>query len=547
MIGTTTTLPRRPSPAPFRRLALGAVYVFASISTVGPLVAQGGEAAAGIPLYDGGVLGSYSWKISTQSAEAQAYFDQGVRLMYSYAPVDARRSFEEARRRDPSCAMCWWGEAWAMGPYFNGPMSPDDLIAADEAIGQAVRLAGSVPAVEAALIRAMDERYSASVPVDARRGLDSTYVREMENVHSRFPAHDDVATLYADALMLLEPRRGAWPMTKPAVLRIHEVLEEVLARNLGHPGACHAYVHATETTPKVTLAQPCADLLGASIPGASHINHMPSHTYNRVGRWGDATAANIIAWQSDLKAARGEGFAIYPAHNLHMLLFSASMDGQGAIAIQAAKDYAKLTPADGSGFLALVLTRFGRFDEVLELRTPPTTPIHRGLWAFGRGLSHLRLGAADSARVYLAAVDSIAVNTPATQVFRVHTPLALLGIVGDVLRGEIFRQEGRLDEAVAAFEEGRRKQSSLTYDEPEPLPFMVDDFLGSALLEAGRPAEALTVFQAALQSRPANGWSLKGVQLSLEALDCSSDAAAARQAFEAAWVRSEVWLPAPRY
>jgi hypothetical protein len=92
-------------------------------------------------------------------------------------------------------------------------------------------------------------------------------------------------------------------------------------------------------------AQRCADLLGASIPGASHINHMPSHTYNRVGRWGDATRANIEAWQTDQRAGGGDGFAIYPAHNLHMLLFSASVDGQGAIAAQAARDYTKLVPA----------------------------------------------------------------------------------------------------------------------------------------------------------------------------------------------------------
>jgi hypothetical protein len=130
-----------------------------------------------------------------------------------------------------------------------------------------------------------------------------------------------------------------------------------------HPGACHLYVHATESTVVPERATACAEFLGRSIPGASHINHMPSHTWNEVGRWGDSVRANIDAWHSDLKAAVGEGFAIYPQHNLHMLLYAASMDGQGAIAMQAGKDYAKLT---GSTFYqVLTLLRFGRFDEVL--------------------------------------------------------------------------------------------------------------------------------------------------------------------------------------
>jgi hypothetical protein len=90
---------------------------------------------------------------------------------------------------------------------------------------------------------------------------------------------------------------------------------------------------------------------------------MPSHTWNEVGRWADSVRANLEAWHSDLKASIGEGFAIYPEHNLHMLLYAASMDGQGAVAMQAGKDYAKLT---GDNFYqVLTLLRFGRFDEIV--------------------------------------------------------------------------------------------------------------------------------------------------------------------------------------
>src|SRR5690606_16684090 len=151
-----------------------------------------------------------------------------------------------------------------------------------------------------------------------RKGLDSAYVEAMEGVYERFGDDPGVATLYADALMLLEPRRGVWHLSKPSIPRIHGGLEEVLARDISHPGACLLYIHATETNEKAGEAQACSDLLRTSVPGASHLEHMPSHIYNRVGRWGDATAANIVAVKSDRKADYRKGFAIYPSHNLHM-------------------------------------------------------------------------------------------------------------------------------------------------------------------------------------------------------------------------------------
>ena len=124
----------------------------------------------------------------------------------------------------------------------------------------------------------------------------------------------------ADALFHLVPRPGPPPgrrprlqdLDSPNVRRIHEVLER-RSPAIRVIGLCHWYVHATEATAKAAAAQSCAEFLGRSIPGASHINHMPSHTFNEVGRWGDSVRANIDASHSDLKASAGEGFAIYPS------------------------------------------------------------------------------------------------------------------------------------------------------------------------------------------------------------------------------------------
>jgi tetratricopeptide (TPR) repeat protein len=514
-------------------------------ATHAPPAREAAPTSDSVPLFRA-ALGPYGRIVTTSSPDAQAYFNQGVQQMFAFTPTDARRSFVMARRRDPGCAMCAWGEAWSLGAYLNEPMRPANAAPAHAAVAAAQRLArGRSTPVEAALIDAMAARYQPAHDSSARRPLDSAYARAMERVYARFPADADVATLYAEALMLLEPRRGSWDIAKPSVRRIHEVLGGVLARDLAHPGACHLLIHATESTTRPELAEPCAEVLGLSIPGASHINHMPSHTFNRVGRWGDAVRANIRAWHSDQRAAYGEGFAIYPGHNLHMLLFSASMDGQGAVAMQAGRDYARLQ-AGGAFLPALAMVRFGRFAETLELSDAPGGAVTRGLWAFARGYAHLRLGHGDSAQAYAAVVDSIAAAAPAAT-FRVNTARLLLGTVGGILRGELHRAAGRLPDAIAALERAVTLEDSLVYDEPEPLPFAARHWLGAALLDAGRPVDAEAVYRAALADHPHNGWSLFGLAQALDAQGRRDEAAAARAAFDRSWARADVWLRASRF
>mgnify|MGYP001821671810 FL=1 len=247
------------------------------------------EAPDSVPLYTAG-LGDLTRRVDTDDGTAQAYFDQGLQLMYAFAVEEGLQSFQRASRADPGCAMCAWGEAWAWGPYLNGPMAPEDEPRAFEASRRAADLArdGGVSPVEQALIEAMTVRYAAEPGEEGRAVRDTAYSQAMAEVYRDYPGDLEVGTLYGESLMLLEPRRGTWPLTKLSVQRIHRVLEETLAYDLSHPGACHLYIHATESTPDAGKAEPCAELLGTSIPGASHINHMPSHTYNRIGRWGDA-------------------------------------------------------------------------------------------------------------------------------------------------------------------------------------------------------------------------------------------------------------------
>jgi tetratricopeptide (TPR) repeat protein len=494
--------------------------------------------------HDGRGLGPFSRPITTSSHEAQRYFDQGMQLLYAFDPNGAARSFREAWKLDPLCAMCYFGEAWAWGPYLNGPMTAPDAPRAHAAIRKALELAEDHASdVERALIEAMAMRYEAEHDPDRRRKLDERWAEAINAVYDDYPNDLDAGFLAGESLMLLQPRRGRWDHENPEVVQIHLVLESVLDQDITHPGACHLYIHATEPTEVPGKAEACADHLGQSIPGASHIQHMPSHTYNRVGRWGDAVRANTDAWHSDLKAAYGEGFAIYPSHNLHMLLFAASNDGQGAVAVQAGRDYAELM--DGATFYtALTMVRFGRFEDVIELTDAPAGTVFRGLWDFAKGYAHLRLGDEGTARWYLHLMETALAEDP-DNAFRGHTAVQLLGTTKAILEGEILRANGELDRAIEVLREGGQIEDGLRYDEPEPLPFSVYQWLGDALHEVGRYEEAENAFRHELDKHPHNGWSLFGLERALRAQGEDAEADAVHAEFVDAWARSDTYIRSP--
>jgi tetratricopeptide (TPR) repeat protein len=495
---------------------------------------------APIPLFKTG-LGTFTRPISSKNAEAQAFFDQGFQMMYAFGKPEAVRSFRESWKRDADCAICYWGEAWAWGSYLNGPMNAEEAPHAYAAARKALALKPRASAKERALIDALAVRYVEKFDDATRMDQERAYAAAMETVAARYPDDLDIVTLYADALFLLEPRRGTRDVNSPSVQRLHTVLEGILQRDVRHPGACHLYVHATESTVVPGRAEACAQYLRQSIPGASHINHMPSHTWNEVGRWGDSVRANLEAVHSDQKAAIGQGFAIYPEHNLHMLLYAASYDGQGAIAMRAGKDYAKLT---GDTFYeVLTLLRFGRFDEVLEVRSRPKAEIQGGLWEFAQGYAQLKQGNVAAATLSLGRVQQAA-DTSKTM-FRVHSAKDLLGIAAGVLDGEIRRTSGDLDGAIAAFRRAAEAQAALVYDEPEPLPFSAFHWLGAALLEAKRFTEAEQAYREELKDHPKNGWSLLGLQQALAGQGIKSPEVDAELA--ASWARADVWIQSSRF
>ncbi len=494
------------------------------------------------PLYSK-ALGDFERPISSDNELAQNYFNQGFQMMYAFTKEDGARSFREAWKNDPNCAICYWGEAWSWGSYLNGRMRASEAPRAYVAIQKALELAnkGYANEKEIAFIEAMSVRYAKEYDTESQAVLDTAYANAMKLVYEKYPNDLDAGTFYGEALFLLEPRRGTRDLNDPDVQKLHSVLEGVLEKDIKHPGACHLYIHATESTTDPGKAEACSEFIGTSIPGASHINHMPSHTWNEIGRWGDAVRANIMAWHSDQKAAIGEGFAIYPSHNLHMLAFAASMDGQSGVATQAGRDYTKLT--GNNMYEVLTLIRFGRFDEVLRVTERPSHEVHAGMWDFSMGYARLKEGDIRMAENYLVKVLDAAGTSNSR--FRFHSAEKLLGTVGGILEGEILLAKGDTASAIVSFERSVNIEDSLDYDEPEPIPFAARHWLGATLLSVDRYQEAEVVYRAELEDHPNNGWSYFGLLKALEGQGKSDTEL--ESAFQESWARSDTWIRGSKF
>ena len=494
-------------------------------------------------------LGIYDWKISTSEPRAQEYFKQGMQLRWAYNVNEAARSMAEARRIDPNCAMCYWGEAFALGSFLNGHMTTEKGARGRKAILKAVELVdGNTSTMEKDLIMATLVRYPENWTTEIgndkekRRSTYQAFADNMAEVYNNYPTDHDIAAIYAQSLFMLEERRGYRAET-PALNRLHNVLTGVLEENISHPGACHLYIHATESTANPGRASACADKLSDAVPVASHIQHMPAHTYNRTGMWGKNVTTSIKASQSDIMAKSNKGFSYGASHNLHMLLFGASYDGQGAVAIQAGKDYRKLT--DMAPYETLTQIRFGRFEDVLNNTNTPEDVYSLALYKFAKGYASLKMGNSDIAKEIEEYLFDAAEGDLGSQYFRGDYKSTLVTIVAYILQGEIKMIDGDLDGAINSYTAAVTAEDTLGFSEPGPLPFSAYHWLGAALIEAGNFSEAESIYRKELEIRPHNGWSLFGLKEALAGQNISDPAI--NMDLKNSWARSNLFITSSRF
>lgn len=510
-----------------------------------------------VPLYEN--LGTHQYEITTTSPRAQRYFNQGLRLVWAFNHAEAIRSFEEAERLDPSCAMCAWGVAFAYGPNINAGMDEASGLRAADAIQRALIKGGHVTARERALIEALAARYIGERPTD-RAVLDSAWAVRIWAVADEFPDDQEAQVLYADALMNLSPWNYWNADGKPrrSTPEIIERLERVLAINENHPGACHLYIHAVEARhPARALA--CAERLASLMPGAGHIVHMPGHIYIRVGRYTDAIALNEHAVHADQALLEGPGVArrgAYPngyyPHNYHFLSFAASMTGGSELAIRAARETAKRLSVAAvkavpwmesvTPIVQTTLVTFGRWKEILAEPLPgDSIPFLAAMTWYARGVAHAALGDEAAAVRDLERVRAIAASYPVSE-YGTALQIAL-----KALEGEIALRNRRPKEAIGHFRAAATLEDGLTYMEPPTWYYPVRQSLGVALIADRQFAEAERVYREDLERFPRNGWSLFGLAEALERQGKAAEARRVRAMFAGAWKDADVTLTASRF
>lgn len=539
-------------------------HELATIAAPGPTLAQWAQGAQRLDN-----LGTYSRAVTTSSAEAQAYFNQGLRLIYAFNHDEAARAFARAIELDPACAFCYWGAGEALGPNYNMPAMPERWAVLWQAVQSAQQQAAHASPVEQALIGALAKRYAGAEPLspEAMGPYNSAYADAMRDVARRFPADDDVQVFFAEAAMTANP----WKLWRndgtaaPGTDEIVATLETVLARNPAHPGANHYYIHAVEASPHPEKAIAAAERLPGLIPGGGHIVHMPAHIFQRVGRYADASEANRagarvdIAYMEQAKPPQWAYYAgMYLAHNYQFLAYAASMQGRSAEALQATRDMRAHVPDAmlqmGSGldwYMAeryFVLERFGRWRELLDEPAPDAGL--QGLSAahhYARACALAATGDIAHAREEKTKLDAIAAALPADAPAGLNMARDLLAVATQVAAARIAFAEGDRAAAVTLLRSAVAKEDLLAYDEPANWFVPVRHLLGAQLLADGRAAEAEIVYREDLQHHPENGWALHGLAQALQAQHRQREAEDVAQAFARAWKDADVVLAASAY
>lgn len=502
------------------------------------------------------------FKISTNNPEAQDYFNQGMMLAYGFNHAEAARSFFEATRLDSTCAMAYWGFAYVLGPNYNAGMEDDNYQRAYKACQKAVSLTRHCTGKEKALIQALTYRY-APEPPEVRSALDSAYSGAMKKVYEAYPDDADISALYAESLMDMHP----WDMydkrtkaPRPWTPEILAVLEKLIRQYPRHPGAPHFYIHAVEASRHPERGLASANLLMTLVPGSGHLLHMPSHIYIWTGDYHLGSLANIEAVKVDsayVTACHAQG--AYPLgyfpHNYHYLAATATLEGNAALAWQAARKVQEHTSQDvmmqpGWGTLQhyytipyYVAVKFGMWDSILAIKEPGKDLVYpRAVLHYAKGMAYLGKNDTGKATNELSQLKRLAADSSlkALSIWSINSMYDIVQIAVNVLEAEVFHGRKQYDRSIELFHKAIAIEDNLNYNEPPDWFFSVRQSLGPVLLEAGKYADAEKVYMDDLNIYAENGWALVGLHDALQKQGKDKLAQAVKSRFDKAWQYADV-------
>jgi len=499
--------------------------------------------------------GGGGFPIRTASPRAQAYFDNGMQLAHAFAHKAAIQAFHESARLDPNCAMCVWGEAWAAGPTINYPIPPEDQAKLAAMVVRAQALSLNAPPKERELIAALALRYQNG---GGNGAGDRAFAEAMAALAARYPIDDEIAVMAADAWMIPSAQTNSSANMGKAVA----LLEGVLKRNPDYTPAIHFYIHATEIAGYPERAEPFADRLAMLAPSAAHLVHMPSHTYYHVGRYQDATDANVKAVALGIANAKRLGLAEpdgvwdlpYHAHNVQYGVGGALISGDAKDALALSEPLiaaASISKRKDLGVFPQMVAGTGYFAEaryadphkVLAL-PEPALPYVKAYWHYARGEAAARLGDVALVRKE-AAVIPVHVG-PEKYDDASDGAGRMMRIAHLVLDGRAAMLENKPAEALISFKAAAKIQETkafLSFSDPPAFWYPVRRDMAAALLAMGKPKDALHEADATLKATPKEPVTL-AIKAEAEAkLGQTANAAADRHAALALWHGDRAMLP----
>ncbi len=534
-------------------------------------------------------LGTYSRKVTTQSNEAQLWFDRGLAWTYAYNHEEAITCFEKAVAADPECAMAHWGIAYCIGPNYNKPWQtfeedekPDCIALATASIAAATAVKDQVTPTERALIEAIPARYPASSDIEDFSPWNDAFADAMRKVHAEFGDDLDICAIFAEAIMNRTPWQ-LWDLRtgKPAdgadTLEAIAVLDrafESLSGAWEHAGLLHMYIHLMEMSPHPEKALRHGDALSTLVPDAGHLLHMPTHVDVLCGDYVNVVLRNHAAIIADRKFLMREGadnfYSVYRCHNYHFKIYGAMFLGQPTAALEAAEELIDTLPADTlrpmadwfEGFVPMkqhVLVRFGRWQQILDQDLPDDQDLFSvttAMMRYARTVALANLHRTTEAEAEKAAFYSALEKVPESRMLFNNTCRDILKVAEQMMLGELTYHQGDHEKAFAHLRKSVEIDDNMPYDEPWGWMQPTRHALGALLLEHGQLKEAEAVYRADLGldatlsracQHPFNVWSLHGLHECLTRRGETVEAAHIKLQLDKAVARAEVAIKASCY
>ena len=527
-------------------------------------------------LYEG--MGVTNMPVTTRSAEAQKFFNQGVAQVHSFWFLESERSFLQAAALDPDMAMAYWGIALSAAadhrPAFQHLRDPLDggrpagggdatapvavsrdvngaalnpSLRAREAIEKAMSLRDKVTERERLYIEAEAARRNAT-----SKTRDADHIAGLRKLVAAYP--DDLEARSILGLALLDGFESATKKPRTNTMEGLAILEAVAAQDDNHFGAHHYLIHGWEGSTTPERAWHASKRYPELVPNIPHALHMPGHIYAQSNRIDDAVRAFSEAADNERMWLGAD--SLYPnghhGHNVHFLIHALNLDGRYQDSLKQVghlmNDFRE-TPREkrGSsqrvtyrqGYYALVktLVRFERWDVILDGKTVPVydRPEQNAWRVWAQGLAYASTGRKKEAKAALAELNRILPKLDASR-----RPLGVAEI--------------ELEATIAAYSKDRKKarhlfrkaadiEAGLLYTEPPSYPRPVVEGWGRAALFLKDWNSAEAAYREALAREPGGGRAMFGLADALRGLKRVAEAEKTLGEARQAWARADGDLP----